>query len=181
MTSVSELTFEECIQEATRFDALSDHKSALACLESAREITKQQTEIELVDTKIKEMQDKLKSSEERRGQTLTQTQTQALPQTQTQTQEQQQPQPPPQQPRGFDYILPEYKMPLFFLGIAIVAAIIYRFFFNRSDAFFFGNLPGDFYYRTETTFVYFPMVSWIIFSLGMSAIVNLLNYFANRN
>ncbi len=72
--------------------------------------------------------------------------------------------------------LRELGRTLFFLGslLIIVGAILY---FNAKLPFHLGKLPGDIVHRGEHTTFYFPIVTCLILSLGLSLLLWLFSHF----
>ena len=65
---------------------------------------------------------------------------------------------------------------LLFLGgfIILIGALIY---FGGKLPFRLGRLPGDIAYRGEHTTFYFPIVTCIVLSLGLTLLFWLVSYF----
>jgi hypothetical protein len=58
--------------------------------------------------------------------------------------------------------------------ILIIGLIIY---FLGDKFSWFGNLPGDFKYKKDNVFIYFPLTSMLILSIVLTIILNLLKKF----
>lgn len=72
--------------------------------------------------------------------------------------------------------LRELGRTLFFLGgfIIFIGALLY---FGGKLPFRLGRLPGDIVYRGEHTTFYFPIVTCIVLSLGLTLFFWLVSYF----
>lgn len=191
MTEVHEVTFDECVEEAARFNELGEHTSALECLLNAAEVASSDDQRSRLDVLITQTNEKIDAHRHRgvhepetddrpASASSTSSTPSSTPRTSPPQSHQQQgtnPQPNDGQVQrdGFlGMIHPQFRIPLLILAVAIVASLYFRLKHGK----YLGS--GDFTYQTGNTYFYFPMFSWLLFSLGMSAVVNLINYFANR-
>jgi hypothetical protein len=72
--------------------------------------------------------------------------------------------------------LRELGRTLFFLGslLVLVGALLY---FGGKLPFRLGRLPGDIIHRGEHTTIYFPIVTCLLVSIGLSLLFWLISYF----
>ena len=72
--------------------------------------------------------------------------------------------------------LPELGRTLLFLGglLVVIGALL---FFGGKLPFRLGKFPGDIAYRGEHTTIYFPLVTCLILSLGLSLVLWLFSHF----
>lgn len=72
--------------------------------------------------------------------------------------------------------LRELGRTLFLLGglLVLVGALLY---FGGKLPFRLGKLPGDIIYRSEHTTFYFPIVTCLVVSIGLSLLFWLISYF----
>jgi Protein of unknown function (DUF2905) len=72
--------------------------------------------------------------------------------------------------------LPELGRTLLFLGglLVVIGAFL---FFGGKLPFRLGKFPGDVTYRGEHTTIYFPLVTCLILSLGLSLVLWLFSHF----
>lgn len=64
---------------------------------------------------------------------------------------------------------------LIFGGILVLVGAL--FYFGGKLPFRLGKLPGDFTYKSEHTTIYFPIVTCLALSVGLSLIFWLINHF----
>ena len=69
------------------------------------------------------------------------------------------------------------KILLIFGGVIIVVGLLFIF---AQHIPFFGRLPGDIFIKNDRFSFYFPIVTFIIISVVLTIIVNVILYFLNK-